>query len=268
MKKFQSLESTHSLASSGWNLLLAVFIAASAAVAGDMVKIPGGELVPLQVTQAKISVPAFQLDRHPVNNRDYLEFVRANPQWRKSAVKRIFADDAYLKSWPTDLDHGAGGERKPVTYVSWFAARAYASWAGKRLPTTVEWEYAAAASAKIADARSDTNFVKDILAWYSRPVPNVLGDNGSTFTNFYGVADLHGLVWEWVNDFNSVLVTGESREDSGLNRGLFCGAGSAGFSDLKDYAAFMRFAFRSSLRGNYCIKNLGFRCAKDVEKQP
>ena len=76
--------------------------------------------------------------------------------------------------------------------------------------------------------------------------------------------DLHGLVWEWTSDFNSALVTGDARGDTGLERQLFCGAGSLGASDLGNYAGFMRFGFRSSLRAGYTVHNLGFRCAKDV----
>ena len=74
---------------------------------------------------------------------------------------------------------------------------------------------------------------------------------------------MHGLVWEWVDDYNTALVTGESRGDSGLDRNLFCGSESVGSSDPKDYAAFMRFAFRSSLEAKYTVRNLGFRCATD-----
>ncbi len=76
--------------------------------------------------------------------------------------------------------------------------------------------------------------------------------------------DLHGLVWEWTSDFNSALVTGDARGDTGLERQLFCGAGSLGASDRANYAAFMRFGFRSSLRAGYTVHNLGFRCAKDM----
>jgi formylglycine-generating enzyme required for sulfatase activity len=86
----------------------------------------------------------------------------------------------------------------------------------------------------------------------------------STFRNVFGIWDMHGLVWEWVSDFNTALVTGESRADSGLDRQLFCGSGSSGASDFSDYAAFMRYAYRSSLRGNYTVANLGFRCAEDA----
>ena len=76
---------------------------------------------------------------------------------------------------------------------------------------------------------------------------------------------MHGSVWEWVSDFNTALVTGESRQDAGLERDLFCGAGSLAASEQqrRNYAAFIRFAFRGSLQGNYSVNNLGFRCARD-----
>lgn len=235
----------------------------------EMVRIEGGVYVPLFKNEAKVTLAPFLLDRHPVTNREFFDFVQAHPSWRKSSVRRIFADASYLRSWPQDLDYGGtNNDRRPVTGVSWFAARAYAEWVGKRLPTLAEWEFVAAASESLTDARSDTNFVRRILEGYARPVPAEFPEVGHAFTNLYGISDLHGLVWEWVDDFNASLVTGESREDTGLNRGLFCGAGSVAFSDFRDYAAFMRFAFRGSLRGNYCVKNLGFRCARTLENPP
>ena len=83
--------------------------------------------------------------------------------------------------------------------------------------------------------------------------------------NVYGVRDLLTLVWEWVDDFNTVLVTGESRADTGLERTLFCGAGAAGARDLENYPAFMRAGMRSSLRASYVVPNLGFRCAQSID---
>jgi len=59
-------------------------------------------------------------------------------------------------------------------------------------------------------------------------------------------------------------VTGESRADQSIERTLYCGAGAAGATDFENYAAFMRYAFRSSLQASYCIANLGFRCAHDA----
>ena len=125
----------------------------------------------------------------------------------------------------------------------------------RRLPTLAEWELA---------ARSDaTTTVARILSWYGRPLRGPLPSVGSTAAQANGVWDLHGLVWEWVNDFNTALVTGESRADAGLDGNLFCGSGALGASSFDDYAAFMRYAFRSSLKAHYTVPNLGFRCAQD-----
>jgi formylglycine-generating enzyme required for sulfatase activity len=145
--------------------------------------------------------------------------------------------------------------------VSWFAARAYARALGLRLPTTAEWELAAAAGYTQPDGKSDAAMKRDLYAWLARPVPVVLADVATTRLNFHGIRALHGLVWEWVDDFNTAMVTGESRADSGLERDLFCGAGSVGAKDTTDYAAFMRQALRSSLQANNTTTSLGFRCA-------
>jgi formylglycine-generating enzyme required for sulfatase activity len=77
---------------------------------------------------------------------------------------------------------------------------------------------------------------------------------------------MHGLVWEWTSDFNSVLISGESRQDVDVERNLFCGSASINATNLMDYAAFMRFAFRGSVKANYSIRTLGFRCSKDINQ--
>ena len=82
--------------------------------------------------------------------------------------------------------------------------------------------------------------------------------------NLHGLYNLHGLVWEWTSDFNSALITGDARGDTGIERSLFCGAGSLGASDRSNYPAFMRFGLRSSLKAAYTVHNLGFRCAQDL----
>ena len=150
----------------------------------------------------------------------------------------------------------------PVVNVSWFAAKKYCECQGKRLPETAEWELAAKASEIKADASKDSGFNQWVLNWVTKPNPVVLPSVGSTFKNFYGVYDMHGLVWEWTYDFNNALTTGESRGNSSLDNTLFCGGGSFASKDLNNYASFMRFALRSSIKAKYCIANLGFRCVK------
>ena len=248
---------------------MAVNVAFAAAPAG-MVVVPAGVYAPLFRSErdAKtVAVKSFQLDVTPVTNAEFLEFIRANPRWQRSQVKRIFADESYLQHWAGELELGTNAAvvaRQPVTRVSWFAAKAFAVWKGKRLPTTEEWELAAGAGFTEVDGGKDAEFARAVNRWYSTPSPVVLPVVGAGRTNFFGLHDLHGLVWEWTSDFNSALVTGDARGDSGLERQLFCGNGSLGATDRANYPAFMRFGFRSSLKAAYTVPNLGFRCAKDL----
>lgn len=230
----------------------------------SMVKIKGGEFVPLYGTKSEVPVGDFLMDVYPVTNAEFLEFVKKNPRWQRSKVKKLFADESYLSNWKDDVTLGAGqNPNSPVTNVSWYAAKNYCECQGKRLPTVDEWEYVAMADETKADARTDKSYNKFILGWYE--TPNTFNNEiGGTFKNYWGVYDLHGLVWEWALDFNSVLISGESRKDSAGDNTLFCGAAAVGATDLMNYAAFMRYAFRGSMKANYSVKNLGFRCVQDV----
>src|SRR6185312_6020938 len=114
----------------------------------------------------------------------------------------------------------------PVTDVSWFAADAYCKWVGKRLPTANEWEYmglAERANRPKGDTMSLTTY---ILNWYEKPMPKPLPSVGSTFENKYGVWDAHGLIWEWVFDFNSAINGGDSRTNAEIDRNFSCAAGA------------------------------------------
>lgn len=232
----------------------------AATIASPLVEVAAGTYRPLyQKDGIAVEVAAFRMERSPVSNAQFLAFVRAHPAWRRSVVRRLFADEGYLSHWVGDTELAAGQAEQPVTQVSWFAARAYAKWLGRRLPTLAEWELAAG---DFEDAAR--SLTPRILEWYGRSASAPLGAIGTGLVNRSGIGDLHGLVWEWVEDFNSALVTGESRGDPGLERSLFCGSGAVGAADPSDYAAFMRNAMRSSLRAPYTGRSLGFRCAEDL----
>ena len=234
---------------------------------GAMVEVKGGEFIPLYGTKEPVRINDFFMDVYPITNREFAEFVAENPRWRRSQVKALFADNSYLQGWKDDLTPGEGQlPNAPVTNVSWYAAKNYCECQGKRLPTVDEWEYAAMADESQADAREKKSYNKFILGWYETP-NTFQNEIGSTFKNYYGVYDLHGLVWEWTIDFNSVMISGESRKDSAGDNSLFCGASAVGASDLMNYAAFMRYAFRGSVEARYTVKNLGFRCVKDENSE-
>lgn len=230
-----------------------------------MVSIKRGAYVPLYGTTDRkpVAIAAFEMDVYPVTNAQYEAFLKKYPEYSRSKMKGIFADKSYLSHWQSDFNYGKNNlDDAPVTNVSWFAAKKYCECQGKRLPTMDEWEYVAMADEKRIDARTKEAFNKYIMSWYEKP-KTYANPIGQTFKNYWGVYDMHGLVWEWTADFNSIFLSGESRKDKDTDKNLFCGSGSVNATDLMNYAAFMRYAFRGSLKARYTTRNLGFRCAKD-----
>ena len=75
---------------------------------------------------------------------------------------------------------------------------------------------------------------------------------------------MNDLVWEWVDDFSGMLVSGDSRNQQDPDRLKFCGAGALAVDDRGNYAVLMRVAMLSSLEAHDTTGNLGFRCAKDL----
>ncbi|MDW5290669.1 formylglycine-generating enzyme family protein [Formosa sp. PL04] len=231
----------------------------------DMVTIKGGSYIPLYGRDSTlVKVSDFLMDKLPVTNEQYVAFVKEYPEWQKSKAKKLFIDGTYLRNWKNDtMLNDTEKPKSPITYVSWFAASNYCKCQGKRLPTVDEWEYVAMSDEELADARVKETYNQKILSWYEAPRTNTY-EVGRNSENYWGVKDLHGLVWEWTSDFNSILITGESRKDVDKDSNLFCGSAAIGATDLMNYAAFMRYAFRGSISARYSIKNLGFRCVKDV----
>jgi formylglycine-generating enzyme required for sulfatase activity len=248
-------------------LLCFAFIAVVNAQSEGMLSINGGRYIPLYGRDSTVvEVKDFEMDVYPVTNNDYVDFVKKYPEWQKSKVLKLFADNSYLTNWKNDLElKDSEKPNSPVTYVSWFAAKAYCECKDKRLPTVDEWEYVAMADEVSTDARKKPSYNQQILSWYETPRSNenTIGQNPE---NVWGIHDLHGLVWEWTLDFNSVLISGESRKDVDKDSNLFCGSAALGATDLMNYAAFMRYAIRGSLKAKYSMKNLGFRCVKDIYK--
>ena len=230
-----------------------------------MVSVEGGKYIPLYGGKNKeVEVNNLLIDVYPVSSENFLAFVKQNKRWRKSQIKKLFADGNYLNNWKNDTILPSDVKpNSPITNVSWYAANSYCECQGKRLATVDEWEFVAMANENVADARKIEEYNQYILDWYEKP-KTFNNEIGKTFKNYYGVYDLHGLVWEWTSDFNSILLTGESRSDVTTDKNLFCGSGSLNASDLMNYAAFIRYAFRGSIKANYAVKNLGFRCVKDT----
>ena len=252
-------------------ILLAALSASAAALAGpppDRAHVPGAsfETILPPAPDAKIAtVPAFELDRTPVTNAQFAAFVAANPRWRRDRVARVFADTGYLGHWSNATTPARGTGNQPVTQVSWFAAKAYCESQGARLPTWHEWEWVAAASRTSRDARQDPAWRQAILDWYARPANGALPDVGTREPNVYGIRDVHGLVWEWVLDLGSMMVSGDNREQGDPDLTKFCGSGALSLEQKDNYAMLMRIATLSSMKATYTSKTMGFRCAAGPE---
>jgi formylglycine-generating enzyme required for sulfatase activity len=254
-------------------LFLAVALSAAlplgALGARNAVPIPGGDFMPLfgaDPGARTVRVAPFRMDVNPVTNGEFFAFTLAHAEWAPGRVDDHRADSRYLSHWEHTgsgtPQPGAGQMDRPVTFVSWHAADAFCQAQGGLLPTVFQWEFAAAASETRADARKDPGFIGPILAWYSQPFRlEDLEPVGRDTANFYGVRDLHRLVWEWTDDFDSPRFTGAGGRGEGDPSDRSCGAGAYGAQGVEDYAAFMRFALRTSLQGHYTTASVGFRCA-------
>lgn len=249
-------------------LLAALPVAALAAAGNGWVPLPGGDFRSALKYEdvRKVRVAPFELQKRPVTNAEFLAFVKAHPQWRRDRVATVLAEPRYLSHWagPVALGDTALPDQ-PVVQVSWFAASAYCEAQGGRLPTWSEWEYAAAADETRHDARKDPVWRERILGWYSQPSNHALPRAGLQTPNAWGVQDLHGLVWEWTDDFSSLLVSSDNRVQGDADNFKFCGAGALSMDDRENYAVLMRVAMLSSLDAGNTTANLGFRCARDVK---
>ena len=205
-------------------------------------------------------VAAFALRAQPVTVAEFRQFTDAHPEWSRARVPAVFADASYLQ--PRD-GNAHPRPQQAITNVSWFAAQAFCESEQARLPTWYEWEYVAAADATHADARKDPAWRARILGWYSQPASQRRREVGGD-ANFYGVQDMHGLVWEWVDDFNALLVSADSRNQGDPDQLQYCGAGAISLQDRENFAILMRVALLSSLSGADSTNDLGFRCARSA----
>jgi sulfatase modifying factor 1 len=204
-----------------------------------------------------VPVERICLSAEPVTHEEYLEFVRDHPDWRKSRIKALFAEDSYLVDWHDDLTPQPAMLSKPVTFVSWFAAGAYCEARGGRLPTVAEWERFAGGGTPPNNPGATS---RGPAGPGATPFAFAMGKSAPELANsalrFPGV-------WEWTANFNSALVSGRIGTNEGADSSQFCGDGIRAV-DPSNYGAFLRYSFRSSLRANFALKNLGFRCVREA----
>jgi len=236
------------------------------ATAGEYIALPGGEfrsVLPVDGKTEPAKIAPFLLRTRPVSNAEYRDFVIAHPAWRRGSVPTVFAGADYLIDWAGPTDPGTLDPSGPVTEVSWYAATAFCESEQARLPFWYEWEFSAAADETRTDARDDPAWLSKILAWYAHPATVPPQQIGLTPPNRYGIYDMHGLVWEWVEDFNGLFVSADSRAQGEQKKLEFCGGAALSLGDRRNYAVLMRLALLAAMEGNQTGRYLGFRCVRD-----
>ena len=156
-----------------------------------------------------ITMKPFYIDQYPVTNSDFKKFLDKTHYWPKD-------DHNFLKHWKRGT-FPDGWAKKPVTWISGEDARAYAAWAGKRLPHEWEWQY----SAQGGDGRVypwgnewNATAVPDPDHGRNMRAPDDVDAHPKGASPF-GVMDLVGNVWQWTDEFadehtRSVVLRGGS----------------------------------------------------------
>jgi len=153
---------------------------------------------------------------------------------------------------------GWSNEQMPIVGVTWDEAKAYCAWAGGRLPTEAEWEYAARAG-----STEERHGPIDEIAWYESNSGLKTHEVGQKRANAFGLFDMLGNVFEWVNDrYGEKYYQSSPTQDP-------TGPASGGFHVLRGGSwgqnpECVRVSFRS--RGDFvsAFFDIGFRCGGGV----
>lgn len=226
--------------------------------------VPGGmfrSALRLEGPGQVVRVDPFSMTTRPVSHTQFARFLAQAPQWQRGRVPALFASPGYLGKWEGGSMPGPGLDpNAPVVDVTWHAASAYCRWAGGRLPTFLEWEYASAADVQDPDARRMANWRTATALDGTTHAQDAQHD----IPNVYGLYQLHGANWEWVEDFSSLLGPGDRRGQDDGQALRYCGAAALAFDDASNYAVVKRFVLLSALESHSTLGNLGFRCARSL----
>jgi len=218
----------------------------------------------------KVDVDAFCIDRYLVTNADYARFLNVFGN-RVEGGKKWLDNVGPLSSWLCKIQKKddrfvpkPGYENHPVIKVSWYGARAYARWLGKRLPTEAEREKAARGGfegKKYVYGDTLSPFQANVGGFHATtPV-------GSYPPNGFGLYDMVASVWQWCNDWYDpdYYARSPSRNPKGPESGSLKVLRGGSWFHKESWRVATRLADHP-LSKNFCFVT-GFRCGQDVDKK-
>ncbi|MFB0516876.1 MAG: formylglycine-generating enzyme family protein [Candidatus Neomarinimicrobiota bacterium] len=225
----------------------------------DMILVPGGKFMMGAAGNGdhspvhQVSIDSFYMDKCEVTNAQYLAFCEATNR----KLPEFWGMEAF-HSGPEFPDH-------PVVGISWSDAAAYAKWAGKRLPTEAEWEYAARGGLVGKDYPGGDKLDSTLANFTMQGVTSGTAPVGSYPANGYGLHDMAGNVVEWVADNydKDYYKMSPKKNPAGPEKGKFRVIRGGGWHSGPSCC---RVYFRNCLPGNWLDFNVGFRCAKDLQR--
>jgi formylglycine-generating enzyme required for sulfatase activity len=210
-----------------------------------------------------LRIMPFYMDACEVSNASYKRFIDANPKWQKDSIKQEYHTGDYLKDWSGNT-FPKGKKNYPVTFVSWYAANAYAEWAGKRLPSEAEWQWAARGGL-VGKRYPWGNTISHDDANYSgvggKDVWEGTSPVASFYPNGYGLFDMAGNVLEWCDDEEHSGLRW-SRVD-GSSRIYFPACGGCWVNHPDDVGV----RFENFYNPGVVFDGTGFRCVQDTLRQ-
>jgi formylglycine-generating enzyme required for sulfatase activity len=235
----------------------------------------------------RVAVRSFWMDAHEVTVAEFARFV----------AETGYVTEAEAFGWSVVFDvrrgvwrqvHGADWRApegpgtvappdEPVTQVAWTDAAAYAGWAGKRLPTEAEWEYAARGGLEGREYAWGDDLRpggRPVANWWQGRFPD--GDTGedgfkgrapvmSFAPNGHGLYDTVGNVWEWCADWyaEDAYVRAGYDNPTGPGRGAERVMRGGSWMCSESFCSNYRVAARSHATPDTGLNNLGFRCVRD-----
>jgi formylglycine-generating enzyme required for sulfatase activity len=210
-----------------------------------------------EVPAHTVTLPPFSIDRTEVTNAEFKAFVDRHPEWMPGRVPAERQNGDYLKHW-TGGTFPSGAADVAVTYITWWAAKAYCESSGNRLPTEAEWEFAARGG--LAEAEfpwGDEPPDPKRANWYGTGL-GAPTQVGRYLPNPYGLYDMAGNVWEFVeepwSDDYSTPPASPMPQDRHVIRG-----GSFGGGPIN-----LRIRYRDSHPAGGAGPHVGFRCARSI----